>query len=136
MAHSRALLSIIDEAARHRGTGAAHWLSLPDSVLAPEETVLAAVVGSTSRDGEPVLLATDRRVLVARERLLRGWEVVVEIPGPEVVDAEVVSALLAQKVRVRGRSGQLAELRTAEKDHAARLTGLVNDMVARGGRIR
>lgn len=132
MAHSTALRTMTEEALAHRETESARWIGIARRVLEPEERVLACVGGSTRSESEPVLVVTDRRVLVAEERLFGRWRARAELTAADVLGADVVPTRLAQSVRVHGRNGQVVELRTAEKVFAQRLVDLVNRLVADG----
>lgn len=84
---------------------------LPDQLLDPDERAIDMIIGDTSSEDDPILIATDRRVLLARRPASRRWKILKEAPGADVVDASYTKTFLAGRLRVhlRKRPGPLPE---------------------------
>lgn len=103
--------------------------SLPQDVLVPDERVVDATFGTTSSEDDPVLIATDRRVLLARKRAFGRWHVVKESPGSQVVGAQWRSTLLAGRLSVELRDGRTIDLRTRDEGRAQRMVASIRGML-------
>lgn len=84
---------------------------LPDQLLDPDARVIDMIIGDTSSEDDPILIATDRRVLLARRPASRRWKILEEAPGADVVDASDTKTFLAGRLRVRLRDGSSIEVR-------------------------
>lgn len=107
-------------------------VDLPERLLAPDEVVHEVLVGDTRSDANPFLLVTDRRVLVARLRMLRGWHVVAQAPAPDITGAEYTPTVFSGRLRVGTRGGADLELVSDDRAQAERVVGLVRHLVAGG----
>lgn len=105
-------------------------VDLPERLLAPDEVVHEVLVGDTRSDANPFLLVTDRRVLVARLRMLRGWRVVAQAAAPDITGAEYTPTALSGRLRVGTRGGADLELVSDDRAQAERVVGLVRHLVA------
>lgn len=106
-------------------------VDLPATILEPEERVLDLIVGDTSSEDEPMLLATDRRVLLARRPSFRRWRILREAPGAEVVDASWTQTLLAGRLSVHLRDGSHIDLRVRNPERAERFIASVRGLLGR-----
>lgn len=107
-------------------------VDLPERLLASDEVVHEVLVGDTRSDANPFLLVTDRRVLVARLRMLRGWRVVAQAAAPDITGAEYMPTALSGRLRVGTREGADLELVSDDRAQAERVVGLVRHLVAGG----
>lgn len=107
-------------------------MRLPGQILGPDERVYEVAVGDPQGDTNPLLLVTDRRVLLARESLIRGWRVREEFAGPEVAGAEYRGTLLSGRLTVHARDGRTLRLRTAYREPAEKVVALVRHLPAGG----
>ncbi|MFE5776335.1 PH domain-containing protein [Brachybacterium sp. NPDC056505] len=111
-------------------------LNLPEKILAPDETVIDVKVGDTTSDTNPLLIATDRRVLLAKEGAIRSWRVLKQAPAAEVVGVDYKPALLSGKLRVHLRDGSAITLTTATKGHAERFVATMRGLLEGAQRPR
>ncbi|UQN28584.1 PH domain-containing protein [Brachybacterium kimchii] len=106
-------------------------VDLPERVLDPEETVLDTKVGDIQNDTTPILLATDRRVVLTRRRAFGSWKILKQAPAAEVVDVDFKPTLLSGKLRVHLRDGTQIVLSTGTKDHAQRFVSTMHGLLGR-----
>lgn len=102
---------------------------LPGAILAPDEEVLDVKVGDTRSDTNPLLIATDRRVLLTTRRAFGGWTVLQEAPASEVDDADYRSTLLSGQLSVRLRDGSSIALRTRTRAEAERFVAGIRHLL-------
>ncbi|QFG69269.1 PH domain-containing protein [Ornithinimicrobium pratense] len=122
-----------------RNTGqrfAVNDLILPEKVLHPEETVLDVAVGGLSSDTFPLLLVTDRRVVLTIDQPWRRWRVLREAPSADVLGAEVESRLLGGRLRVRLRQGKDIVLKLAAQERPEEVAALIRRLASGGGAPR
>ncbi|PWH06044.1 hypothetical protein DEO23_09510 [Brachybacterium endophyticum] len=105
-------------------------LNLPEKILDPQERVIDVKVGDTKSDTNPLLIATDRRVLLVKERVVRSWTVLQEAPASEVSGVDYTPTLLSGKLRVHLRDGSSITLRTRTKNQAGRFVERVRRLLA------
>jgi hypothetical protein len=106
-------------------------IDLPERVLDPEETVIDTKVGDIQNDTTPILLATDRRVVLTRRRAFGSWKVLKQAPAAEVVDVDYKPTLLSGKLRVHLHDGSQIVLKTATKEHAQRFVSTMHGLLGR-----
>jgi hypothetical protein len=104
-------------------------IDLPERVLDPEETVIDTKVGDIQNDTTPILLATDRRVVLTRRRAFGSWKILKQAPAAEMVGVDYTPTLLSGKLRVHLRDGSAITLTTATKDHAERFVATVRGLL-------
>lgn len=102
---------------------------LPERILDPEETVIDVKVGDIKSDENPLLIATDRRMILTTRRAFRSWKVLKEAPAAQVVGIEYTPALLSGKLRVTLRGGSGIELRTRTKAQAQRFVTTIRGLL-------
>ncbi|WP_193636315.1 PH domain-containing protein [Brachybacterium subflavum] len=106
-------------------------IDLPGRVLDPEETVIDTKIGDIQNDTTPILLATDRRVVLTRRRAFGSWKILKEAPAAQVVGVDYKPTLLSGKLRVHLRDGAQIVLKTATKDHAERFVSTMHGLLGR-----
>nr|WP_246483105.1 PH domain-containing protein [Brachybacterium halotolerans] len=106
-------------------------VDLPKRVLDPEETVIDTKVGDIQNDTTPILLATDRRVVLTRRRAFGSWKILKQAPAAEVVDVDFKPTLLSGKLRVHLRDGAQIVLTTRTKDQAQRFVSTMHGLLGR-----
>ncbi|WP_165831793.1 PH domain-containing protein [Brachybacterium endophyticum] len=116
---------------RHDEPRNALAIDLPERVLAPDETVLDVKVGDIQNDTTPLLLATDRRVVLTRRRAFGSWKILEGAPAAEVVNVDYTPTLLSGKLRVHLRGGSQIVLKTRTKDHAERFLRTMRELLGR-----
>lgn len=109
----------------------ANDLDLPETILDPDERVLDVTIGDTSREDDPVLIATDRRVILAERPAFRAWRVVKQAAGSEVVDATYATTMLAGRISVHLRDGSRIDLRSRVPAHGERFVATVRGLLGR-----
>lgn len=107
-------------------------MSLPEKILDPQESVLDVLVGALQDDTFPLLIVTDRRVVIAKNKLIRRWTVIAESPAADVSDAERRHHMLTEEVIVSVRSGRPLKLRTNRVEEADRIVALLRRLIAEG----
>ena len=107
-------------------------LDLPERVLHPEETVLDVAVGGLSSDTFPLLLVTDRRIVLTKDQPWRRWRILREAPLVDVLGAEVESRLLSGRLRVRLRQGKDIVLGLGARERPEEVAALIRRMVSGG----
>lgn len=107
---------------------------LPEKVLHPEETVLDVAVGGLSSDTFPLLLITNRRIVLTIDQPWRRWRTLRAAPLAEVLGAEVESRLLGSRLRVRLRRGKDINLKLGSQKRPEEVAALINRLV-NGGEI-
>ncbi|MBO1769910.1 PH domain-containing protein [Agrococcus sp. TF02-05] len=105
---------------------------LPERVLQPDETVLDVAVGSLSSDTFPLVLVTDRRILLTIDQPWRRWRILREAPSAEVLSAEVEPRLLGGRLRVRLRQGKDIVLKVGAYERPKEVAALIRRL-ADGG---
>lgn len=106
---------------------------LPERVLHPEETVLDVAVGGLSSDTFPLLLVTDRRVILTIDQPWRRWRTKREAPLADVLGAEVVPFLrIFGRLRVHLRQGKDITLKLAAEERPTEVAALINRLVSGG----
>lgn len=105
---------------------------LPERLLHPEETVLDVAVGGLSADTFPLLLVTDRRVILTIDQPWRRWPAKREAPLAEVVGAEVVPFFLLGRLRVRLRQDKDIKLKLGAQERPKEVAALINRLVSEG----
>ncbi len=108
-------------------------LILPEKVLHPDETVLDVAVGGLSSDTFPLLLVTDRRVILTRDQPWRRWRILREAPVAEVASAEVEPRLLGGRLRVRLRQDKDIMLKLGSLQRPEEVAALIRRLVSGGG---
>lgn len=108
-------------------------LLLPEKVLHPEETVLDVAVGGLSADTFPLLLVTDRRIILTRDQPWRRWRILREAPAAEVLGAEVERRVLGGRLRVRLRQGGDIVLKLGSLERPEEVAALIRRLVGGGG---
>lgn len=106
-------------------------MTMPRRLLHPEETVHGIAVGSVLRDEFPVLLITDRRVLIVRDGI-RGWKIRSQAPSADVAGAELEDRLLSRRLRVRLRTGKDLTLKVRDRERSEAAVDLIRHLVAGG----
>ncbi|WP_122943806.1 PH domain-containing protein [Brachybacterium sp. EE-P12] len=118
--------------ARNRGLSfRAVDTNLPRRVLYPEETVHEVAVGAARSDTFPLLIVTDRRVLIVMDRL-RGWTVLEEAPAAAVTGAALEERLLSARFRVRVRWGRDLTMKVRHRERSQEVVDLLQHLVAGG----
>ena len=106
---------------------------LPERVLHAEETVLDVAVGGLSSDTFPLLLVTDRRVILTIDQPWRRWKVRREAPLADVLGAEVVPFLrIFGRLRVKLRQGEDIVLKLGSQQRPKEVAALINRLVSEG----
>lgn len=106
---------------------------LPERVLDPEETVFDVAVGSLSADTFPLLLVTDRRIILTKDQPWRRWRILREAPLVDVVDAEIEDGFITGRLRVRLREGKDIVLKIAARERPKEVAALVRHLASGGG---
>lgn len=120
--------------ARNRGQRfSVNDLILPEKVLDPEETVLDVAVGGLSSDTFPLLLVTDRRIILTIDQPWRRWRILREAPVTEVLGAEVEPRLLGGRLRVRLRQDKDIVLKLGSLQRPEEVAALIRRLVSGGG---
>lgn len=133
-AATRAQRTYREAMARNRGQRySVADLILPEKVLHPEETVLDVAVGGLSSDTFPLLLVTDRRVILTKDQPWRRWRILREAPAAEVLGAEVEPRMLGGRLRVRVREGGDIVLKLGALQRPEEVAALIRRLVAEGG---
>lgn len=117
---------------RERRAADMNDLLMPKAVLDPDETVLEMAIGAERRSYFPLLLVTDRRVLITTDRMIRGWHVVDEVPAPQVTGADYASTMLAGTLSVHARGRDDLVLRTARRDEAEGVVEVIRNLLKLG----
>lgn len=118
---------------RERRAAAMNDVLMPKAVLDPQETVLEMAIGSERRSYFPLLLVTDRRVLITIDRMVGGWHVLDEVPAAQVTGAEYTSTLIAGRLAVHAHGRDDLVLRTARRDEAEGVVAVIRDLLHRRG---
>ncbi|PKI92138.1 hypothetical protein CW368_04705 [Actinomycetales bacterium SN12] len=108
------------------------WI-LPEKVLDPEETVLDVAVGGLSLDTFPLLLVTDRRIILTMDQPWRRWRILREAPVTDVLDAAVEPRLIGGRLRVRLRQGKDIVLKLGALQRPEEVAALIRRLVGGGG---
>lgn len=103
-------------------------VNLPAELLHTEETVYDVAVGAQRADTFPLLIVTDRRVLLARDRPLRGWTIEEEAPASEVTGAELKKRLLSGLLQVHLRHGEGPALKVGRLRRAEEVAALLRHL--------
>lgn len=106
-------------------------IDLPQTILADDERVLDVTIGDTHADDDPVLIATDRRVVLAERPSFRHWRIRQEAPGAEIVDASYTRTLLAGRLSIHLRDGSSIDLRSRTPEHAQRFIATIHAQLGR-----
>lgn len=109
-------------------------ITLPERILSPDETVFDVLVGNLKNDTFPLLLVTDRRVIVTMDRMVRGWRILSQAPLAEIVSVEVSKGLLAEKVRISLRQGKPITLKSSRGQQVRRVVALLQGIIGNGQR--
>ncbi|KAA9393895.1 hypothetical protein FCK90_09520 [Kocuria coralli] len=107
-------------------------VDLPEKLLAADEIVHEVLVGDTRSDANPFLLVTDRRVLVARRKLFRGWRVLGQAAIPEIVEAEYLPTTLSGSLQVHTRSEPTFEIVSDDRPQAELVVALLRHLISGG----
>ena len=121
--------------ARNRRAGVRFQLlggGLPGKLLHPAERVYDIAVGAQRTDRFPLLLVTDRRVLHAIDRNLRGWTILEQAPAAEITGAEVKKGLISGRLQVHVRHGEGPSLRVNKLQRAEEVAALLRHLAAGG----
>ncbi|NMA78998.1 MAG: hypothetical protein GX960_17400 [Actinomycetales bacterium] len=119
--------------ARNAGIGGGlHDLDLPERLLAPEERVYEVAVGALSSDTFPLLIVTDRRVLVTKDLPWRRWKLLQEAAAAEVTGAELEKRLLSGRLRVHLRRGKDITLKVSDRERSEQVAALLRHLAAGG----
>lgn len=119
--------------ARNAGIGGGlHDIDLPERILDPEETVYDVAVGGQSDDTFPLLIVTDRRVLVTKDLPWRRWKIQREVPAAQIAGAELETRLLSGRIRVRLHQGRDISFRVNERARSAEVAALLQHLAAGG----
>src|SRR5699024_1693476 len=95
-----------------RPVPAARDLTARTALRGPEEVLAEHIaVGAPRTDRFPLPLVTDRRVLHAIDRNLRGWTILSQAPAAEITGAEVKKGLISGRLQVHVRQGEGPSLR-------------------------
>lgn len=114
---------------RRHGEPGNNDLDLPQTILEPDERVLDVIVGTTGRDDEPELIATDRRVILAQRPAFRTWKVLREAPGSEVVGASCTPTFLSGRVSVHLRDGSRLDLKNRHEARGERFVATIRGLI-------
>ncbi len=106
---------------------------LPEKVLHPEEAVLDVAVGGLFRDTFPLLLVTDRRIILTIDQPWRRWRILREAPSADVLGAEVEPRLISGRLRVRLRHGKDIVLKLGALKRPEEVAALIRRLVSGGG---
>lgn len=129
---SRAEATYRQAMARNRGLSfRAVDVNLPQRVLDPEETVHEVAVGAERSDTFPLLIVTDRRVLIVMDRLC-GWTVLEEAPAAAIAGAELEERMLSARFRVRVREGRDLTMKVRHRERSQEVVDLLQHLVAGG----
>lgn len=98
------------------------------------EEVLAEhiAVGAPRTDRFPLPLVTDRRVLHAIDRNLRGWTILSQAPAAEITGAEVKKGLISGRLQAYVRHGEGPSLRVNRLQRAEEVAALLRHLAAGG----
>ncbi|MGO1286446.1 MAG: PH domain-containing protein [Brachybacterium sp.] len=119
--------------ARNAGIGGGlHDLDLPERLLAPEERVYEVAVGALSSDTFPLLIVTDRRVLVTKDLPWRRWKILREASAADVSGAELEERLLSGRLRVHLREGKDITLKVSHRERSEQVAALLRHLAAGG----
>ncbi|YAL82734.1 PH domain-containing protein [Dermacoccaceae bacterium W4C1] len=105
---------------------------LPKQVLAPDEAVYAVLVGDTRSDSNPILAVTDRRVLVARLKMVRGWRIRAELPADQVQQAQCEATALSGRLAITARDGSRLTIVSDDRAQAQQVVALLQHLRAGG----
>ena len=129
---SRAEITYRQAMARNRGLRfRAVDVNLPQQVLDPEETVHEVAVGAERSDTFPLLIVTDRRVLIVMDRLC-GWTVLEEAPAAAIAGAELEERMLSARFRVRVREGRDLTMKVRHRERSQEVVDLLQHLGAGG----
>lgn len=131
MTATTAQLSLLVALSHNQQPCQAHVIGLASKVLAPDESVMRVEVGDPDSDSNPVLVVTDRRIFVAKERWLRGWKVTGEIPAAQVARAEHRPRFLSGKLTVIAHDGSEIALTTGDNKHAQATAAWITELARR-----
>ena len=119
--------------ARNAGIGGGlHDIDLPERILTADETVYDVAVGGQSDDTFPLLIVTDRRVLVTKDLPWKRWKIQREVPTAQIAGAELEARLLSGRIRVRLHQGKDISFRVNERTRSAAVAALLQHL-ADGG---
>lgn len=112
--------------------GGLHDIDLPERILLPDETVHDVAVGGQSDDTFPLLIITDRRVLVTKDLPWNRWKILREVPAADVAGAELETRLLSGRIRVRLHRGKDITFKVAERTRSGEVTALLQHLASGG----
>lgn len=111
-------------------------LLLPEKVLHPEETVLDVAVGALSSDTFPLLLITDRRIILTKDQPWRRWRILREAPLVDILDATIEPRFFGGRLRVRLREGKDVVLKVGAHERPKEVAALICRLVGGGAATR
>lgn len=112
--------------------GGLHDLDLPERILEADETVLEVAVGGLSDDTFPLLIVTDRRVLVTKDLPWNRWKILREEPTSDIAGATLRDRLLSGQLIVHLRHGEDISFRVAARERSEHVVAFLQELADSG----